>query len=123
MSKSGLASIENAIGGARVVSRSTRTQGVFNPATGEQTAVLPLSSAAEVAEAIAAAKAAFPAWRDTPPLKRARMMFRFKELLSAHADDIARRSRPNTARPMTMRWARWRAASRWWNSPAASRIS
>ena len=90
MSKSGLASIENAIGGSRVVSRSTRTQGVFNPATGEQTAVLPLSSAAEVAEAIAAAKAAFPAWRDTPPLKRARMMFRFKELLSAHADDIAR---------------------------------
>ena len=85
-----MTTIENAIGGQRAVSRSTRTQGVFNPATGEQSATLPLSTADEVAEAIAAAKAAFPAWRDTPPLKRARMMFRFKELLTAHADDIAR---------------------------------
>lgn len=82
--------INNAIGGASVASKSGRTAPVFNPATGEQSAELGLSSAAEVAEAIAVAKAAFPAWRDTPPLKRARMMFKFKELLTANADNIAR---------------------------------
>jgi len=82
--------INNAIGGASVASTSGRTAPVFNPATGEQSAELGLSSAAEVADAIAVAKAAFPAWRDTPPLKRARMMFKFKELLTANADNIAR---------------------------------
>ncbi|NRG16790.1 CoA-acylating methylmalonate-semialdehyde dehydrogenase [Rhizobiales bacterium] len=82
--------ITNAIGGARVESRSGRTAPVFNPATGEQSGVVGLSSVSEVEEAIATAKAAFPAWRDTPPLKRARMMFRFKELLSENADKIAR---------------------------------
>ncbi len=82
--------IMNAIGGTLKASTSGRSATVFNPATGEETAELGLSNAAEVGEAIAAAKAAFPAWRDTPPMKRARMMFRFKELLTQHADDIAR---------------------------------
>lgn len=82
--------INNAVGGAEVASNSGRVAAVFNPATGEQSAELGLSSAAEVADAIAVAKAAFPEWRDTPPLKRARMMFRFKELLSSNADRIAR---------------------------------
>jgi len=82
--------ISNAINGNLVRSASTRTQPVFNPATGEESAVLPLSTVSELDEAVAAAKAALPAWRDTPPLKRARYMFKFKELLDAHADDIAR---------------------------------
>ena len=82
--------ISNAINGHLVRSASTRTQPVFNPATGEESAVLPLSTVSELDEAVAAAKAALPAWRDTPPLKRARYMFKFKELLDAHADDIAR---------------------------------
>ncbi|MFN7168964.1 MAG: CoA-acylating methylmalonate-semialdehyde dehydrogenase [Pannonibacter sp.] len=82
--------INNAIGGREVVSNSGRVAPVFNPATGEQVAELGLSSAAEVADAIAVAKAAFPAWRDTPPLKRARFMFRFKELLTENTDAIAR---------------------------------
>ena len=82
--------ISNAINGSLVRSASTRTQPVFNPATGEESAVLPLSTVSELDEAVAAAKAALPAWRDTPPLKRARYMFKFKELLDAHADDIAR---------------------------------
>ena len=82
--------ISNAINGSTAVSASERSQPVFNPATGEQAAVLPLSTAGELDAAVAAAKAALPAWRDTPPLKRARCMFKFKELLDAHADDIAR---------------------------------
>jgi len=65
-----------------------RTQEVFNPATGQVARQVSLADRALVNDAIAAAQAAFPAWRDTPPLKRARIMFRFKELLEAHADEV-----------------------------------
>ncbi|WP_186393463.1 MULTISPECIES: CoA-acylating methylmalonate-semialdehyde dehydrogenase [unclassified Pannonibacter] len=82
--------IHNIIAGKETPVTSGKVSPVFNPATGEQVAELGLSNAADVAAAIAAAKAAFPAWRDTPPLKRARFMFRFKELLTANADNIAR---------------------------------
>lgn len=82
--------IQNAINGQRETSSSSNRVPVFNPATGEQSAELPLSSVDEVNAAVAAAKAAAPAWGDTPSLKRARYMFRFNELLNQHADDIAR---------------------------------
>ncbi len=82
--------ISNAIAGERRFSSSTRSSQIFNPATGEQIAELPLSTVDEVNEAVASAKAVAKEWGATPPLKRARYMFRFKELLDAHADDIAR---------------------------------
>jgi malonate-semialdehyde dehydrogenase (acetylating)/methylmalonate-semialdehyde dehydrogenase len=82
--------ITNAIGGRRVWTKSGRSQPVYNPATGEEVALVPLSSAEEVGEAIAAAKAAAESWGRTPAQKRARFMFRFKELVESHADDIAR---------------------------------
>ena len=82
--------IQNAIGGKLITSTSTRTQPVFNPATGEATATLPLSSIDEVNAAVAAAKKALPAWAATTPMKRARVMFKFKELLEKHADELAR---------------------------------
>lgn len=82
--------IENLVGGKKQRSASTRNAPVFNPATGEQTAELPLSTAAELDAAVAVAKAAQVAWGDTPPLKRARVMFRFKDLLEQNADRIAR---------------------------------
>jgi len=82
--------IENLIGGSRIASKSGNAQAVFNPATGEQIDSLGLSSAAEVAAAIEVAKAAFPAWAATPPLKRAAVMFRFNELLIQNADAVAR---------------------------------
>jgi malonate-semialdehyde dehydrogenase (acetylating)/methylmalonate-semialdehyde dehydrogenase len=82
--------IANAIGGQAEPSRSGRFVPVFNPATGEQSAELGLSSAAEVDRAVQAAKAIAPEWGRTPPLKRARYMFRFKELLDSRAADIAR---------------------------------
>ena len=59
------------IGGHEVAGKG-RTAPVFNPATGEQTASVSLASTAEVNEAIAVAKKAFPAWASTPPLRRAR---------------------------------------------------
>jgi len=82
--------IQNAINGLKVTSASTRTQPVFNPATGEASATLPLSTVDEVNAAVAAAKAAAPAWATTPPMKRVKPMFKFKELLEKNANEIAR---------------------------------
>jgi len=82
--------IENMIGGQRVASTSGNTQPVYNPATGEAIDELGLSSVEEVNQAVAAAKAAFPSWSNTPPLKRAAIMFKFNQLLEQRADDVAR---------------------------------
>ena len=77
------------VNGARVAGTGERFGDVFDPATGEVAARVPLASAAETARVIDAAAAAFPAWRDTPPLRRAAILFRFKELLDRHTDEIA----------------------------------
>jgi malonate-semialdehyde dehydrogenase (acetylating)/methylmalonate-semialdehyde dehydrogenase len=69
---------------------SGRSQDVFNPSTGEVSKQVALADQATVSNAIAAAEAAFPAWRDTPPLKRARVMFRFKQLLEENAETICK---------------------------------
>jgi malonate-semialdehyde dehydrogenase (acetylating)/methylmalonate-semialdehyde dehydrogenase len=69
---------------------SGRRQDVYNPSTGAVDKQVLLASKATVEEAIAAAQAAFPAWRNTPAQKRARIMFRFKELLEANAEEICR---------------------------------
>ncbi|HEY8576734.1 MAG TPA: CoA-acylating methylmalonate-semialdehyde dehydrogenase [Devosia sp.] len=81
--------IENAVAGKRYVSSGRRVP-VFNPATGEQSAELPLSTLSELNDAVASAKKAQVAWGNTPPMKRARIMFRFKALLDQYADDLAR---------------------------------
>ncbi|SVB38970.1 uncharacterized protein METZ01_LOCUS191824, partial [marine metagenome] len=62
---------------------------ITNPSTGEIEGQVCLASTAETAEAITAAEAAFPAWRATPPARRAQIMFRFKSLLEAHTDELA----------------------------------
>ena len=82
--------IQNAIDGRKVTSTSRRVALVFNPATGDPIAELPLSTAAEVDAAVAAAKQAAIGWGTTPPLKRIKHMFRFKELLDGNADAISR---------------------------------
>ncbi|WP_321527364.1 CoA-acylating methylmalonate-semialdehyde dehydrogenase [Sedimenticola selenatireducens] len=71
-----------------IVNDDQRTQPVYNPATGETPRQVALASRATVERAIAAAEAAFPAWRETPPLKRAQVMFRYKQLLEQHAEEI-----------------------------------
>jgi malonate-semialdehyde dehydrogenase (acetylating)/methylmalonate-semialdehyde dehydrogenase len=65
-----------------------RSQPVYNPATGAVSGQVQLADALTVDAAIASAQAAFPAWRNTPPLKRARVMSQFKVLLEQHADAI-----------------------------------
>jgi malonate-semialdehyde dehydrogenase (acetylating)/methylmalonate-semialdehyde dehydrogenase len=76
-------------GGAKIEGKSGRTSDVTNPATGEVTARLPLASEEEAAAVIAAAKAAFPAWRDTSLAKRTRVLFKFRELLDARTGELA----------------------------------
>ncbi len=80
--------IGHSIGG-REVAGSGRRAPVFNPATGTVTAEVALAGREETLAAVAAAKAAFPAWSETSPLRRARVMFEFKALLEAGRDDLA----------------------------------
>jgi malonate-semialdehyde dehydrogenase (acetylating) / methylmalonate-semialdehyde dehydrogenase len=77
------------INGQAVASRSGRHQAVFNPATGAVARQVALASADEVNTAVAAAQAAFPAWADTPPIRRGRVMFKFLELMNQHRDTLA----------------------------------
>ncbi|MEJ2788593.1 MULTISPECIES: CoA-acylating methylmalonate-semialdehyde dehydrogenase [unclassified Pseudoxanthomonas] len=76
--------------GQRMEGTSGRFGNVFDPATGAVTAHVPLASADDVEQAVDAASAAFPAWAATTPLNRARVMFRFKELMETHAGDLAK---------------------------------
>lgn len=76
------------INGEIKVNATDRAQDVFNPATADVSKQVSLASITTVEEAITAAEAAFPAWRNTSPMARARVMFRFKELLHANADKI-----------------------------------
>src|SRR5262249_54835150 len=68
---------------------SSRTGDVFDPATGEVAARVAFASGEDVGMAVAAAAKAFPAWAATPPLRRARVLFRFKDLLDQHAAELA----------------------------------
>jgi|TARA_B110000259_G_scaffold29750_3_gene32135 malonate-semialdehyde dehydrogenase (acetylating)/methylmalonate-semialdehyde dehydrogenase len=72
----------------QLITDGERTQDVYNPSTGAVSKQVSLASKATVEEAIAAAQAAFPAWRNTPAIKRARVMFKFKDLLEQNADKI-----------------------------------
>ncbi len=67
-----------------------RKQDFFNPATGEVAGQVSLASKEEMTKAIDAAEAAFPAWRNTPPAKRAQVMFKLKVLMEQNADKICR---------------------------------
>ena len=77
------------VNGQHFAGTSTRTQPVFNPAKGTQTAQVALANRADVDQAVAAAQAAFPAWADAAPLKRARVMFKFLELVQTRKDELA----------------------------------
>ena len=77
------------IQGERVASTSGRSQAVYNPATGAVARQVALASVEEVNAAVASAKAAFPAWSETPPIRRARVMNNFLALLNEHRDELA----------------------------------
>jgi malonate-semialdehyde dehydrogenase (acetylating)/methylmalonate-semialdehyde dehydrogenase len=77
------------ISGKATGASSPRRAPVSCPATGETTAEVPLCNADDIDQAVQAAAAAFPAWRDTPPIRRARIMQRFLELLQKHQPELA----------------------------------
>src|ERR1700733_6171117 len=74
----------------RAVRGHGRTLDVFNPATGAVARQVALATTEDAAAAVASAAAAFPAWADTPPVRRARVLNRYLQLLNDHRDDIAR---------------------------------
>ncbi len=82
--------LKNYFGGRWVAAETRDESNVYNPATGQVIARVPLSTRADLDAAVQAAKRAFPAWRDTPVVVRARALFRFVELLEAHAEELAR---------------------------------
>ncbi|RYC47853.1 CoA-acylating methylmalonate-semialdehyde dehydrogenase [Pectobacterium zantedeschiae] len=82
--------VSNFIQGAIASSNSQRYAAVYNPATGEQIRQVVMSDKTEVEQAIASAAAAFPAWSKHSPLRRARVLFRFKALLEERMDTLAR---------------------------------
>ncbi|MGL5287634.1 MAG: aldehyde dehydrogenase family protein, partial [Aeromonas sp.] len=77
------------IGGQRVAGHSERSSAIFNPASGEEIGRVALASVQECQSAIAAAEQAFAGWAQTPPLQRARVMFRFKALLEQQRGELA----------------------------------
>jgi malonate-semialdehyde dehydrogenase (acetylating) / methylmalonate-semialdehyde dehydrogenase len=85
-----MTTIQHYIGGKAVAGTSGRQSDVFNPATGERTARVDLASKGEVDAAVTTAKAALAKWAATPPVVRARVMFRFKELCERNADELVR---------------------------------
>jgi len=82
--------LKNYVNGEWVESKSTESLDVENPATTETLAVCPMSTVEEIQEAIQAANEAYPEWRETPPVTRARYLFRLRDLMEQHFEDIAR---------------------------------
>jgi malonate-semialdehyde dehydrogenase (acetylating)/methylmalonate-semialdehyde dehydrogenase len=82
-------SVGHWIGGQRAPGHGARRQSVFNPATGAVAREVHLAAPEDVAAAVAAAQAAFPAWADTPPIRRARVLNKFLALMNQHKDALA----------------------------------
>lgn len=90
MSTTALETINHVIGGAQTAGASTRTSPVYDPATGQVQRNVLLAEPQDVDAAVQAARAAFPAWADTSVVRRARVMFKFRELVVEHTDELAR---------------------------------
>ena len=82
--------IEHYVNGKKFSGSSKRTSKVFNPATGEQTAEVRLASAKDLDDAVQVAKKAFVSWSAKPPLQRARIMFKFKELIEKNSEELTK---------------------------------
>src|SRR5687767_10168813 len=84
-----LATVPLWIDGRPTAALSSRFGDITNAATGRTVRVVPYANAADVDAAVAAATAAFPAWRATPPIRRARILTRFRELVELNQKSIA----------------------------------
>ena len=82
--------IEHFIDGKKFIGDSKRSSPFFNPATGEQISNVKLASVLDVNAAVDSAQSAFESWSNTTPLQRARVMFRFKELIEKNSDQLTK---------------------------------
>ncbi len=82
--------IQHFVGGKAYPGDSKRTGKIYNPATGDQSAQVKLATTEDVNKAIANAKKAFESWSNVPPLQRARVMFRFKDLIEKNSDELTK---------------------------------
>ena len=82
--------IEHFVNGKITSGKSGRTGKIFNPATGEQTSEVKLGSKSDLGEAVKIAKKASETWSSKPPIQRARVMFKFKELIEKNSDEITK---------------------------------
>ena len=82
--------IQHFVNGKSFGGESKKTGKIFNPATGEQVADVKLANTKDINEAVANAQKAFDAWANTPPLQRARVMFKFKELIEKNSDELTK---------------------------------
>ena len=82
--------IEHFVGGKSFSGDSKRSSKVFNPATGEQTAQVKLASIKDVNIVVENAKKAFEEWSNKPPLQRARIIFKYKEIIEKNSDELTK---------------------------------
>jgi malonate-semialdehyde dehydrogenase (acetylating) / methylmalonate-semialdehyde dehydrogenase len=90
MTKTATKILKNFINGQWVESKTEQYENVPNPATGEELARVPLSTSADLDEAVSAAKSAFKTWSKTPVPRRARILFKYQQLLVDHWDELAK---------------------------------
>ncbi len=81
--------VKSLIGGSWCESTGTATGNIYNPSTGQVIALSPMCTVQEADQAVKAAAAALPAWSDTPVVERARVMFRFRDLMVRDFDELA----------------------------------
>ncbi|GAB3043828.1 CoA-acylating methylmalonate-semialdehyde dehydrogenase [Virgibacillus ainsalahensis] len=89
MTKTKIETLKNYIAGEWIEAESDRTEEVFNPATGELIAYVPISSQGDVDQAVEKAATAFHEWKEVPVPKRARILFKYQQLLVDHWDELA----------------------------------
>ncbi|MDA7847553.1 aldehyde dehydrogenase family protein, partial [Candidatus Pelagibacter sp.] len=82
--------LEHFVGGKLILGSSNRKSKIFNPATGEQESEVRLASKADLDQAVEVAQKAFETWSLKPALQRARVMFKFKELIEKNADELTK---------------------------------
>lgn len=109
--------VKNYVNGAWVDSPSGQEEQVFNPATGEVIAYVPLSGREETDTAVRAAAVAYTSWKKVAVPRRARYFFHYQQLLMQHRDELAGLITLENGKSKRKRWARYSAALNVWNSP------
>ncbi len=116
--------LRNYIDGKWVEAKATRTEAVYNPATGEVIAHVPLSGAEDVEQAVKAAQVAFGTWKEVAIPRRARILFKYQQLLVEHWDELARLITKENGKKISRKLtAKCSAGSNVWSLLQAHRLS